>query len=155
MWARLRRFSALPGPARLLFLRTAVLLLLVSLSLRWRGFSKTRASLQKRLPKDGSAPPRAAPDSGQIEWTVRMVRAASRCALFRVTCLQESLALWWLLARQGLLCEVRVGVRTHADKFEAHAWVEHAGVALNEPEALHAHYAAFDAALASVPLEPR
>jgi len=32
---------------------------------------------------------------------------------------------------------------------EAHAWVEREGVALNEPEERHQHYAAFDAALAT------
>jgi hypothetical protein len=48
-----------------------------------------------------------------------------------------------------------VGVRKDGEKFEAHAWVERAGIALNEPEARHQHYAAFDAALASLPPEPK
>jgi hypothetical protein len=46
MWERLRRFRALERPAQELFLRALVLLPLVALSLRWRGFRSTQASLQ-------------------------------------------------------------------------------------------------------------
>jgi len=84
-----------------------------------------------------------------------MVRAAVRNSLGHPTCLEESLALWWLLRRQGIGSDLRVGVRKDGEKFEAHAWVERDGIALNEPEARHQHYAAFDAALASLPPEPR
>jgi hypothetical protein len=38
---------------------------------------------------------------------------------------------------------VRIGTRKREEKFEAHAWVECEGVALNEPEEAHKHYAAF------------
>jgi hypothetical protein len=69
--------------------------------------------------------------------------------------LDQSLALWWLLGRQGIPSVVRIGTRKISEKFEAHAWVECEGVALNEPEDLHHHYTAFDAALASIPLERR
>jgi hypothetical protein len=153
MWERLRRFSALPGPARRLFLRAAAILPLVSLSLYFRGFRKTRTFLEKRL----SGAKRSARSSAFSDpaLTVRMVRAAVRHSVAHPTCLQESLVLWWLLGRQGIPCDLRVGVRKDSEKFEAHAWVERDGVALNEPEALHQHYAAFDAALASIPPEPR
>ena len=84
-----------------------------------------------------------------------MVRAAVRHSAGHPTCLEESLALWWLLGRQGIATELRIGVRKHDEKFEAHAWVERAGAALNEPESLHEHYVAFDAALSSTPPGPR
>lgn len=153
MWERLRRFSALERPARWLFLRAAALLPLVSLSLRLRGFRKTQAFLRKFLslpshPADISV-------SSSANLTVRMVRAAVRTSIGHPTCLDESLALWWLLGRQGIRSELKVGVRKEGEKFEAHAWVERDGLALNEPEARHQHYAAFDAALASLPPEPR
>ncbi|HMD38532.1 MAG TPA: lasso peptide biosynthesis B2 protein [Candidatus Acidoferrum sp.] len=154
MWERLRRFSALERPARGLFLRAAALLPLISMSLRLRGFRKTQAFLQRFL-----SPPKERPDSSvpaaAAESTARMVRAAVRHSGGHPTCLEESLALWWLLGRQGIACELRIGVRKEAEKFEAHAWVERAGTALNEPEALHEHYAAFDAALSSLPPGPR
>jgi hypothetical protein len=58
--------------------------------------------------------------------------------------LEQSLALWWLLGRQGIESSVRIGTRKSGDKFEAHAWVECDGVALNEEGEPHKHYAAFD-----------
>jgi len=76
-----------------------------------------------------------------------MVYAAERHGLFRPTCLALSLTLWWLLERQGIESHLRVGIRKEGGKFEAHAWVERDGAALNEPEQQHHHYAAFDGAL--------
>lgn len=153
MWERLRRFSALERPARVLFLRAAALLPLVSLSLRLRGFRKTQAFLQKFLSLPSHSTDISA--SSRADLTVRMVRAAVRNSLGHPTCLDESMTLWWLLERQGIGAELKVGVRKDGEKFEAHAWVERDGVALNEPESKHKHFAAFDAALASLPPEPR
>jgi hypothetical protein len=152
MWAQLRQFSSFEPPVRRSFLLAVMLLPLISLSLRFRGFLKTRAFLQHSF-----ASPRPQKELYSIcpKVTARMVRAAGRCGLRRPTCLQESLALWCILGRQGVPCELRVGVRRQAEKFEAHAWVERLGVPLNEPEGLHRHYAAFDAALASISAEPR
>jgi Transglutaminase-like superfamily len=153
MWERLRRFSALERTARGLFLRAAPLLPLISVSLRLRGFRKTQAFLQRFLSTYNNEANSSAP--GRTELTVRMVRAAVRHSIGHPTCLEESLALWWLLGRQGIASELRIGVRKQDEKFEAHAWVEREGSALNEPESLHAHYAAFDAALSSTPPGPR
>ena len=73
--------------------------------------------------------------------TARMVRAVWRSGIGHPNCLNASLALWWLLARQGIASDLRVGVRKDGEKFEAHAWVECGGAALNEPETRHQHYA--------------
>jgi Transglutaminase-like superfamily len=154
MWEQLRRFSALERESRGIFLRAAMLLPLISLSLRLRGFRKTQIFLQKFLPTPEKLAD--ASSSHRADMTVRMVRTAVRHAgLGHPTCLEESMALWWLLGRQGIASELRIGVRKHSEKFEAHAWVERDRTALNEPEALHEHYAAFDAALSSTPPEPR
>jgi len=75
-----------------------------------------------------------------------MVNTAVRHVWRASTCLEKSLALWWLLGRQGIACEVRIGARKQGGKFEAHAWLERDGVAINEPQQEHRHYAAFDAA---------
>jgi Transglutaminase-like superfamily len=72
-----------------------------------------------------------------------MVRSAAHRTWGRPACLEQSLALWWLLGWQGIASSVRIGTRKSAEKFEAHAWVERDGVALNEPEGAHKHYAAF------------
>src|SRR5262249_8960455 len=103
------------------------------------GFRATQARLQK----SGSAISTVA-RTEEIATTVRMVRAASRHGFVRASCLEESLTLWWLLAKQGISSNLRIGVRKEAHAFEAHAWVEGGGMALNEPEGRHVHYAAFE-----------
>jgi hypothetical protein len=149
MWERLQRFSNLPPPARALFLRAAVLLPWVALRLRLQGFQATNQSLQNASrqmdrSKSGRAGERAA-------LTVRMVRAAARHSLGSPSCLEESLVLVYLLRRQGIDSQLRIGVKKNIPKFEAHAWVESGGVALNEVAALHDHYAPFEAEFTADP----
>jgi hypothetical protein len=148
MWEQLRRFRALEPNARVLFLRAAVLLPFISLSLGLRGFRATQSSLQKRLPgvPTGISDQSRAAQTGRTALTARMVRSAAHRTWGSPACLEQSLALWWLLGRQGIASSVRIGTRKNEEKFEAHAWVEHDGVALNEPEEAHQHYAAFDEA---------
>jgi hypothetical protein len=131
--------------ARGLFLRAAVLLPIISLSLRLRGFRATQTSLQNHLPKPvtviSDQSNRTHADSTAL--TARMVRSAAHRTWGRPACLEQSLALWWLLGRQEIPSSVRIGTRKTEEKFEAHAWVECNGVALNEAEESHKHYAAF------------
>jgi len=152
MWERLRRFSALERPAQELFLRAIVLLPLVALSLRWRGFRATQAALQRFL---SNAKPElgAALASKVAAVTAHMVNAADRHGLVHPSCLAKSLTLWWLLARQGIPSRLRIGIRKEKERFEAHAWVERDGTALNEPDEEHYHYAAFDESLSVLPPE--
>jgi hypothetical protein len=142
----LRRFKNLAPGARGLFLRAAVLLPLISLSLRARGFRSTQLGFQKCLPKiaSGSAISLSSGVDARVELTARMVKSAAHRSFRRATCLEKSVALWWLLGRQGIASSVRIGARKFGEKFEAHAWVEYNGVALNEPEEMHSHYPAFD-----------
>ncbi len=149
MWERFRRFSALERPARSLFLRAIVLLPLVALSLRWRGFRATQAALQRFLANDNQQTD-AALVRKVVPVTARMVNAADRHGLVHPSCLAKSLTLWWLLGRQGISSCLRIGIRKKEEKFEAHAWVERDGTALNEPDEHHHHYAAFDAAFSSL-----
>ena len=148
MWELLRRFRALEPKARAVFLRAAVLLPFISASLRLRGFRATQSSLQKRIASRGSGG-RDRPDVAKAARTAlsaRMVRAAAHRTWGSPECLEQSLALWWLLGRQGISSSVRIGTRKTGEKFEAHAWVECDGVAVNEPEEPHEHYAAFEEA---------
>jgi hypothetical protein len=152
MLERLRRFNALEHPAQNLFLRAAVLLPVVALSLRWRGFRTTQAALQRFL-SNVNLDQDSARVSERAALTAHMVNAADRHGLAHSSCLAKSLALWWLLGRQGIASHLRIGIRKENEKLEAHAWVERDGVALNEPDEHHRHYAAFDAAFSSLPPE--
>jgi hypothetical protein len=154
MLESLRRFKALDRLGKALFLRAVAMLPLVSLSLRLRGFRPTQSILQKSL-----LPPDPQMDQDGVkkraDLTAHMVYAADRHGVVHPSCLAKSLTLWWLLGRQGITSHLRIGIRKENNKLEAHAWVEREGIALNEPEEHHYHYAAFDAALASLPEEER
>ena len=154
MLKNLKRFRALERAAQTLFLRALAMLPLVGLSLKLRGFDATRSALRKRLSR---ATPQTDLDSlsKQIALTAHMVNAADQHGLVHPSCLVKSLTLWWLLGRQGIPSQLRVGIRKEGGNLEAHAWVECEGMALNEPEERHHHYAAFDAALASLPEDER
>jgi Transglutaminase-like superfamily len=143
MWARLRRFSALPRAAKLDFVRAVLLLPLIRMSLRLRGFRATQKTLQLRISIGVAALPEAAA-AEQTRLACRMVLAAGRYSLLKGTCLERSLALWWLLARKGIATQLRIGARKSGEKFEAHAWVERNGAAIGEPDGTHLHYAAFE-----------
>jgi hypothetical protein len=150
MWEKLRRFSSLEPGAQGLFLRAMVTLPLVAWSLRWRGFRATQATLQQSLT---NASPELDSESvpKHLALTAHMVNAADRHGLVHPSCLAKSMTLWWLLGRQGIPAQLRIGIRKENEKFQAHAWVEREGTALNEPEEHHHHYAAFDAAFSSLP----
>ena len=142
MWARLRRFSALPVAAKSDFVLAALLLPLIRVSLWLRGFRATQKSLQARMGRQVARLPEAA--ASGVQQVCRMVFAAGRNSPMRATCLERSLALWWLLGRKGITTQLRIGARKSEGKFEAHAWVERNGEAIGEPEGTHLHYAAFE-----------
>jgi len=142
MWAKLRRFSALPRAAKRDFVQAALLMPLIRVSLRLRGFRATQESLQSRV-GGGAAGLSEASAADETKQVCRMVVAAARYSPISSTCLERSLTLWWLLARRGIATQLRIGARKSGDKFEAHAWVERNGEAIGEPEGTHLHYGAF------------
>jgi hypothetical protein len=143
MWEPLKRYNALDAEARRIFWRAAVLLPVVRISLRRRGYKKTQEWLERRL-EQRAASERAGEHKTSIERTCRMVRAAASYGIGISSCLEESLVLWYLLRTEGISACLRIGVRKEKGEFAAHAWVEHEGVALNQKEEMHRHYAAFE-----------
>jgi hypothetical protein len=143
MWQAFLRYRALDPKERKLLWRALCLLLLISVSLRVRGFNATREALQGKLKPDSLEYAVAEPPAKIVQRTCRMVRAAAHYGALHATCLEQSLALWFLLRKQNIAASLRIGVRKSAQKFEAHAWVEHEGAALNDAEEMHQHYAAF------------
>lgn len=136
-----------------MFHRAAILLRLVRWSLRLRGYGKTYASLQKHVQFQAMGTETRPETLENVQFTCRMVRAALRYSLTQFTCLEESLVLWYLLQRERIPVSLRIGVRKESEKFEAHAWVEHNGEALNQDEAMHRHYAAFEQDFPEPPAE--
>jgi hypothetical protein len=155
MWEQFQRYRALDPNARRLFRSAALLLPMIRASLRFRGYKKTQQWLQSRLAQQraafaGPASPVSQPDQS-LSITCRMVHSAAHYGPIRPTCLEESLALWYFLNDQGILSQLRIGVRKTDGKFEAHAWVEYQGQTLNQSDEVHKHYAAFDSDLVEPP----
>src|SRR5215472_3829119 len=154
MWEKLRRFSALDLTAQRLFLRALIMLPLVSLRLKLRGLRNTQVALQMRA---SNSIPELSADfvKTRATLTAHMVNSAGRHGFVHPSCLAKSLTLRWLLARQGITSDLRIGIRKQDNQFEAHAWVERDGVAISEPEEHHRHYDAFDEAFSSTPEQDR
>jgi len=153
---RWRRYWSLSEQERGLLLRAFALLPLTAMALRLVGFRRWRAALSRLAPTEPSPAEKEAQDSHErAALTARMVRAASREGLRKGNCLEQSLVLWWLLRRQGLAAELRIGVRKQAARFEAHAWVEHGGIVLNDSDHVHQHYSPFNGSIVTAPTELR
>jgi transglutaminase superfamily protein len=80
----------------------------------------------------------------------RLEQSAARHLFFRPNCLEQSVALWWMLRKRGMAADLRIGARKHEGRFEAHAWVESNGVALNDGSEAHQHFVPFDNAFTSM-----
>ncbi len=131
-----------------MFLAALTLLPAVRVGLRTLGLRLVQSVLARRLRPQ--LPADADGALGRGRRTARLVAVAARYA--GGTCLARSVVLACLLERQGVPAALRIGVRKGENGFEAHAWVEAAGVSLNEEQDVGERYAAFerDFALARV-----
>ena len=69
------------------------------------------------------------------------VNIAARHTPFPATCLTRSLLLGWLLRRRGVQSDLRIGVRLIQGALDAHAWVECAGLPVNDrPDLINQFY---------------
>lgn len=119
-------------------------------ALERRGLAPVQEKLASLSPWRPSplAPHEAVDEARRLAW---IVGVASRRVFRRANCLQRSLTLWWLLRRRGLKGELRIGVRrklmadpAEEGAVEFHAWVEHAGVVLNDVRDVRDRFATFD-----------
>ena len=124
--ASLRRFCALPAIDRRRLIRAALRLLAIDLRLRLRGFASVESSFDRRSGRPGGA------DESSIYLWVRAVDVAARHHLYPMHCVPRALALRSLLAEEGIVTELRIGVRKEDDRLVAHAWVEHQGTPIGE-----------------------
>ncbi len=100
----------------------------------WRSpHARVRAAFRRRLQRTEAAAPiryadrDLARDPAALAWAVG---AAAR-RVPKASCLTQAIALESLLAEAGEEARLRIGVARKPDgAFEAHAWVEHAGLVL-------------------------
>ena len=135
---RYRKFQRLSRTEQKLFIRALAILPIVVLSHRLFGFTKTHSFLCHRIPTRNGA---VLDNAGRAASTARMIAAAARYGSVRANCLARSEALWWMLWRQGIASDLRIGVsKSHGD-FAAHAWVEWKGRVLNDGADVHERFA--------------
>lgn len=127
---RVRRYLALPGAERGLFLRAFVALAEVEVSLRLHGFGRLLERTYE-APRLVSACI-SADDWSRTERYAHWLEVASRHHVVRARCLHRSLALHASLLERGLPTVLRIGVRKEDGKLQAHAWVELAGKLVGE-----------------------
>lgn len=149
-WRKLRQLSRFE---RRMLLKAVLLLPVIGIALRLFGFKRLQ-SIMIRLTLETKilslVPKETLPD---VKKTARMTRIAAVYGPYRGKCLEQSLALWYLLRRQGIKSDLRIGARKEKNRFEAHAWVEFMGRPLNETESVYQRFTPFNQAI--IPLESR
>ncbi len=139
MMGKLSKFLALPEEEKRIFVSALFLLPLLSAALRVFRYQRLRAVLE--------GPPRAGRKPigiGELATLGRAVNSAANYALGQPTCLTRSMLLCWLLRRRGIATQLRIGVKLDDGKLDAHAWVEHEGVPINDAEDVAQRFAPFD-----------
>ena len=151
LWEKWGRFRKRPQKDRAFIMSALVLLPLTMVGLRCFGFRRWKELIEQISLKGRST--NAMPVASKLEMAQRMARAVHSVELHgpaTPNCLERSLTLWWLLRRNGLEGELHIGGRKNGPRFEAHAWVELAGVIVNDSPDVHQHYSRFDAPIAAV-----
>jgi len=133
-----RKFWRSSDYDRKIAFQAAIALLATRAGLRLRGFRRWQTLLGRFTPQhmrhidakyfmeDEMLP-------GSPPAIAKMGEAVARLLPFEPTCLEKSLAIWWLLRRHRIPADLRIGVRKDAaGNFEAHAWVEVDGVVQGE-----------------------
>jgi Transglutaminase-like superfamily len=136
-------FSRLTGRERGIVLEAAAGLTATWVGLRLLGFRRWRSLLQLTVPRNTEI--LSENDShSTAAGVLRMEEAAARNLFVTTNCLEQSLVLWWLLRRRGIAADLQIGARKSEQRFEAHAWVEFCGIALNSGGEDHLHFAPFE-----------
>ena len=137
---RLTRLLRLPRAEQWILIQAVLLLPLVAVLLRTIGLARCWALLRPHLLTPS-------PQRGEGErhaTTVRMVDVAARHLPWQPTCLPRSLVLLFLLRRQGVPAELRIGVQKRQQQLEAHAWVEVDRRVVNDAPDIAAEYQPFE-----------
>jgi len=128
-----------------LMLVAMLLLPVVAMSLRIFEYNKTK-NIFSHFISDISGQKEPVPtDLEKASVIARMVTVASRHGPYRANCLKQSMVLWWMLARHGILSEIKFGVQKNTDEsFGAHAWVECYGMNMSDTEKEQQSFLAFN-----------
>ena len=135
---KLAKLHALSWPEQRTLLAAMAWMPLFWLGLRCFGLRRFQAWLQW---------PRPPMESGlaldEIVGIAALVNRAARLVRIPGDCLTRSLLLGWLLRRRGVASQLRMGVKLNEGSLAAHAWVEYAGIPINDQPDVGEQFAAF------------
>lgn len=137
---RWQKFWDLSPGEKKTFIFALICLPAVKIGLYLYGFEGLLARLQRT--------PVHSPDSEVdralfLDQTPRLVNSAARFIFKRESCLERSIFLWWLLRRNGITSDVRIGVAKDDVKLRAHAWVEIDGMVINDHVDIEGRFSSF------------
>lgn len=139
-WRRVGTYRGMPSGRRRLVRLAYALLLIPRPALLFVSVDRVRALLH-RIARGRKLEIAAESDTALVAHrTAAIVNAAARYVWPHPSCLHKSLVVSSVLSVQGIASETRYGVRRKGGRFEAHAWVEHAGQPLTEPGEIHREY---------------
>jgi hypothetical protein len=141
-WQQARQMCKLPNAEKRILLAGAVALPCTVIGLRFFGFKRWSAQLH-RWAQRCQWRPIATDEARSIRRTLQLMGLVIRFAPQRGNCLSQSLTLWWLLQCQGIASDLRIGVRSVGDQFQAHAWIEVQGQPLNEIQDVKSRFVPF------------
>jgi Transglutaminase-like superfamily len=142
----IRKFLALPRAERWLLVQAMAALPLVTLTLRTIGLRRCYRTLERLAPMAGGGVLTGAGACQLATRTGWLVRVASTYGLVRGNCLAQSLTIRWLLCRQRIPAELRIGVRKRQGRLEAHAWMEYHSRVLNHDAGIGRRFSPFGGA---------
>lgn len=142
------KFLQLSPHERWLFVQTLLLLPLTAVALRLIGFARWQSVIARFTLRRQPLVEDASSLVGRARQAAHMVRAVARRLPFDSTCLPQSLAVWWLLRRQGTESDLRIGVRKEGGLLKAHAWVEYRGVIVHGGNDVHRQFVTLEPAIA-------
>jgi hypothetical protein len=108
----------------------------VKLSLRYQGYARTRALVERWTRSENTRKP-SRKDVIAADQLARVAQIAGRRGVVKATCLPQALMVYAAVRRRGLEPTFQIGVRKADSKFEAHAWIELAGHPLAQPDIDH------------------
>lgn len=120
---KLRKFLALPGKEKGLYMNTAIWLIAVKVGLYLLPFERLRGWLARfDEPADGR--------SAEMEEMRAIIEAIERISQalgpLRINCLPQALVGHRLLGRKGFDVQLKIGVlKNPGDRLAAHAWLEY------------------------------
>lgn len=114
----LHKWHQLPPQERRLLVQAWAALHVIHASLRILPFDIILAACQRVHSVQRPAP------ALRLVW---MMDVASRHSLVTTTCLNQALALSWLMGRLGMPSTLRIGVTRSTGHLTAHAWIEQDG----------------------------